>query len=62
MRLNPIVFALLLTTAFIENECFEAGENDGESNSYDLLDLEFIFEKIWLRFRINLVVDLVKFG
>jgi len=29
MWFNPVALALLPTTAFSGNECFQAGENDG---------------------------------
>ena len=35
---------LLPTNTFIGDECFQAGENDGETNSLDLVDLRFLFK------------------
>ena len=48
MWFNPVVFALLLTTTFIGDEYFQAGENDEESDGSDFSsiysDSEFRFE------------------
>jgi len=41
MCFNPVVLALLITTAFTRDECFQVGKNDGESNDSDLTDLGF---------------------